>query len=138
MSWWDIGSNRVLGDRPADVVTLALNRIAEARAAAGRPLPDLPGLLDGISRALPDETRLVGRLADGTRVPAAVNADVEDVAIEFRDVFAEIDRLYRERWERGPDPYERSMTVLFTIRGGTEGLVDDPRADQLDAFEETG
>ena len=119
MSWWGIGDNDVIGDGPADVITVALRSIADERADAGRDRPSLAAFLSALGRALPgDVGRLRGRLDDGRDVHAAPGREAEDVAIVLREAFDEIDRQYAERWGRPPNLRELLHTVLFVLMGG--------------------
>jgi hypothetical protein len=137
MAWWDIPDGGVIGDRPADVITLALQAVVEERTDAGRDRPALDELLNALGRALPGEPRpLRARLQDGSQVPATSGREAEDVAIALREAFAEIDRHYGERFGRAPSMHELLETVLFVLMGGAADFLAG--GESLKEIEETG
>jgi hypothetical protein len=149
MSWWDAGSGRVLGDGPADVLTLALQSVVQDRAEQEIPMPDLPHFLSALSAALGPPAApgpaVIGRLVDGSVAAAARDAtgDVEDtgdrdLTIALREALAEVDRQYRERWDREPDLIEVLDTVSFALVGAPELFLSDPDAGALDGIELDG
>jgi hypothetical protein len=127
MSWWDIGGGGVIGDGPADVLTLALSSVVSDREEAGRPKSSLESVLGGMAAALsPEEdgrTRIVVSFVDGREVSSASSG--EDVAIAFREALAEVRRQYEERWERAPERRELLETLLFVLLGGGSSFVRD-------------
>jgi hypothetical protein len=136
MSWWTIGEDQVIGDGPADVVTLALRAVAAERQNAGRDRPGLAAFLGGLAAALPRSTgdEVSARLSDGSRVTAGREA-AEDVAIALREAFAEVDRQYRERWDRDAQPRELLETVLFTLLGAPDELLAEAEGESLETIE---
>src|SRR5438067_1830213 len=127
MSWWDIGGSGVIGDGPADVLTLALSAVAHEREEAERQKPSLESVLSGMATALAGtgdaRRRIAVSLASGCEVSS--NASGEDVAIALREALAEVERQYKERWGRPPERRELLETLLFVIAGGAGSLVRD-------------
>jgi hypothetical protein len=130
VSWWDVPGGGVIGDGPADVMTLALENLARERDESGKPRPSLASVLGGLAAVLASDgerpPRIVASRADGDEIESAA-PDV-DVEAAFREAEQEIARQYEERWGRRPDPRELLRTLRFVLMApeaylsGGEGL----------------
>lgn len=133
MSWWDVGGGGVIGDGPADILTIALSTAAQEREEAGRRKPRLASVLAGMSAALGAHgdaaPRLFAKMAGGDHVSA--DSSGEDVAILLREALAEIERQYRERWERPPSRRELLETLHFVLVGVAGSFLRDIKAEEI-------
>ncbi len=125
MSWWDIDSENVMGDGPADVMRSALDDIAGGRDRQGRPRPSLQELLGGFARALRayerrpgagDFQKVYAKLDSSSEpVHGAEEAADEQLVEAFSRAFARIESQYAERWERKPRRVELLEALAFIL-----------------------
>jgi hypothetical protein len=131
MSWWGIGDGLVIGDGPADAVTVVLLDLAEQRSAGGQAKPPLEELLGAVRDVL-GAGEVVAVRSGGGEIASAPPS--EDVSSGLREAAAEVRRQYFERWDRPPDPREFLETVLFVVLGAADTLLADGEPD-LEAIE---
>jgi hypothetical protein len=138
MSCWDIGDGGVIGDGPADVLTVALARVAHEREEPGRSKPSLASVLGGVATAVAEgaESRpgIVVTLEGGVEISADDSSD--DIAILLREALAEIRRQYEERRGRAPERREILETLLFALVGDGGSFVRDVEPDKIRSLEE--
>jgi hypothetical protein len=143
MSWWDIGKDDVLGDRPADIIGNTLKAIARTCEEQGGQRPTLQQLLDNITSVLrtnleefsSDGTevsvhRLVVKLDSRLDVKSTGGAKTKDdqLVLKFCDAFQAIAKEYEERWARKPRLRELLETITFVLAARPEAFVSDGEA----------
>ncbi|HEV2708088.1 MAG TPA: hypothetical protein VGV59_19385 [Pyrinomonadaceae bacterium] len=163
MSWWDLDDGNVSGDAPADSMRAALDAVAAARTAQGRPLPTLAELLSGFTQALKtfeetssNETHDASRddahedgdahppvrqisahlVGQSEPVTVAPDADADPQLLDaFARAFAEIREQYHERWERNPRRPELLEALSFILGYRPDRFLSD--AQQLNILDLT-
>jgi hypothetical protein len=135
MSWWDDGDD-VLGDGPADAITVAWQRILAGRGHKGQPLPTTTEALESYAAAL-GRTKVVppfGSMVlcrDSDRVAEFTGSGgVGDLTDAFAEAMLEMVQEYQEDLERSPRPSEIIKTLDFVIRPSPETYLSDTKREE--------